>query len=291
MPEQPCPPSLSWRRGLLALVATLALPLLCAPFLSEVTGKELTSVVTRMLSVGAMLSLLAARGLPRWHEVRAVLGPRPLSSFAWGYLATLAVMISLAAALFAVGVLVPRTEPADDTLRKIAQYLVAGVLIGITEEAVFRAFLLQRMRRVLGTLVGVLVTSALYAWVHCARLSAEGAVDPSIGGVAQVYLTIVRQLVEQPFAEPRPLLGLFLFGVLLAAVVLRTGRLAPAIGIHAAAVFFLKTDGKLVWCVQSKTNAWTGGVRYYDGAVCWLLLVALTMLVVWWPRSRKTSAA
>ncbi len=77
--------------------------------------------------------------------------------------------------------------------------LSAAVMAPLVEELFFRGLLLRSLERWLGSVPAIIVSSLVFAAIH-------------------------RELIVLP--------GLFVFGVIAATIVVRTGRLAPAIALH-----------------------------------------------------------
>jgi hypothetical protein len=188
--------------------------------------------------------------------------------------------LGLSAALvfcYLAGGLVPglRYPETEKMVRKTVQGLTAAVVVGGFEEIVFRGVLLRRLSLDLGARAGMLLTTAIYAAVHLLHPRSATAHDVFAG---------VRRTVEilTPLADPANLptfVGLFVFGLLLAAARLRTGALWVSIGIHAAWValfrvgrLYFRVRHRPVWLVGS---AWPPLVGSATGAVALLVTGAL----------------
>jgi glycosyltransferase involved in cell wall biosynthesis len=102
--------------------------------------------------------------------------------------------------------------------------------VGAFEETVFRGVLLRRTAKDFGTLVGVVLTTAIYAVVHVLR----GGEDIALGPMAGVERTLG---LFAPLADASvlpTLLGLSGLGLVLVVARLRGGSLWLAIGIHTS---------------------------------------------------------
>lgn len=114
---------------------------------------------------------------------------------------------------------------ADTTFLKVALVVAAVVLGPVTEELMYRGILLRALLS-RGKILAVVVSSAIFAAVHLTGL------DPS-------------QMLRSAAVFLPPL---FLLGLVLSWVTLRTGRLGPAIFLHSgwnllsAFVLLLPTD-------------------------------------------------
>jgi uncharacterized protein len=145
--------------------------------------------------------------------------------------------------------------PPGKTVGKAAAGLVAAVLVGVGEEALFRGVLLRRLVRDAGRVAGMALTTAIYAAVHVV-----GHV-PKVRGPAGAWAGVERAAaLLSPLADPRQvpeLLGLAAFGLVLLAARLRTGSLWMSIGIHAAWVAVFRV-GRLFFTID-RTPAWLVG--------------------------------
>ncbi|HET6319843.1 MAG TPA: CPBP family intramembrane glutamic endopeptidase, partial [Chloroflexota bacterium] len=187
----------------------------------------------------------------------------------------LAVGLGVAALL---GGIVPDLRyPPGKTVYKALLGLIAAVMVGAGEEALFRGVLLRRFTRDTGRVGGVVAATGVYAMVHGLRkLRSEGAVDAWSGGAYTVAL--LGRLVAP--AALAPLLGLALLGLLLAAARLATRGLWLPIGIHASwvAVFrvgrlFFDIRPEPRWLVGSGWPPLVGGATGVIAVVvgAWLL--------------------
>jgi len=181
-------------------------------------------------------------------------------------LAGLAAGLAVAALL---GGLAPGLRfPAGKTVRKALLGTGAAVAIGVGEEALFRGVLLRRIRHDAGDGIAVAATALVYAVVHVIR--ARGSAGPvHLWSGMQQTMALLAPLASG--AVPRPMIGLFLLGVVLAAARLRTGALWLSIGIHAAFVGGFRV-GRLFFDVRP-TPTWvvgTGWPPLMGGVAGWI---------------------
>ncbi|MBI4323558.1 MAG: CPBP family intramembrane metalloprotease [Candidatus Omnitrophica bacterium] len=142
--------------------------------------------------------------------------------------------------------------------RTVLGFLPAAGLIAILEELVFRGYLFQQLLAC-SRLVAIVGTSAAYALVHVK----PNLVWPSSGW---------------------ELGGLFLLGVVLAASVLRTGRLYLAIGLHGVLAYCARVN-KLVVARSDSSLQWlVGSDRLVNGLIAWLALILLGLAMARWKR-------
>ncbi len=150
-----------------------------------------------------MVALLRARGLKFWKSIE---WRWPHANwFAWLLLGVaLALLVQAASALLPV----PKSLPIDRYFRDtIGAYMMAVfglTLAPLVEELFFRGFLYPALQRQWGVAVGVVITSALFAFIHASQLAHAWA----------------------------PLLLLFFVGVVLTIMRARTGSVATSVLIH-----------------------------------------------------------
>ena len=127
----------------------------------------------------------------------------------------------------------------------LLQYAVGGVLVGLVEEIFFRGMVFRAMARDWGVRWGVVVSSLMFAVLHCisGSLRVSPGWEPLVGlRLLVAYFTDGGSL----WADGRLLVGLFLLGCLQAVLYLRTGSLWASSGLHAGLYFFSKVMKKVV---------------------------------------------
>ena len=154
--------------------------------------------------------------------------------------------------------------------------LLTGVVVGVIEEFFFRGFIYHwlKTRWNWPCLLSVGVTSIFYSLLHFVSRS-----RPFIGPHPQFKDSLA--LMTAPFMSllmwqelwPHAL-GLFLFGLVLNFLAIRTGSLYPSIGLHAGCVFFIKSDALFVDFLSKDSLVWAGSVMV-DGLVSWIFLLLL----------------
>ena len=150
-----------------------------------------------------MISLIRTRGHRFWTAVRWNWLGR--AWFGWMTLGVgLAVMVQSASALLPI----PKSLPIERYFRDtLGAWMMAGfgvTLAPLVEELYFRGFMYPALARRLGVVLGVVITSALFAFIHTSQLAHAWA----------------------------PLLLLFLVGAVLTTVRARTNSVAATLLIH-----------------------------------------------------------
>ena len=167
----------------------------------------------------------------------------------------------------------------------LAGYLLAGLLVGLAEECLFRGFLLQSLLKDTNMVISVSATSIFYSFVHFLKPSSE--INPgrlslitSINTVNSFFYNI-----SEKFSDIWPsMIGLFLVGVVLSVVCIRMGTLAVSIGMHAGWIIGIKSIS-LATDVTSKGSLWVNGV-VLGNPFTWMVLTAIIFLFII-PRKNK----
>lgn len=163
----------------------------------------------------------------------------------------------------------------------IIKAFFTGLLIGVIEETFFRGFVFAKLKRAFGgVLPAVLVTSFFYSLIHF--ISGK---KPFIGP-DPVFKDSLR-LMAAPFESLlhwqdywTGAIGLFIFGIVLNFLYLRTRSLYSCIGLHAGCVFFIKLDGLFADSLSAGNLFW-GTSKMYDGAAGWMALFSLLFFLNW----------
>lgn len=165
---------------------------------------------------------------------------------------------------------------------RIGMSLLSALVIGIIEEIFFRGFIFSMLQKKLvwPVLPCILATNVFYALIHFTggKKMFIGP-DPDFKDSLKLLSAPFQNLMEWHTVLPGAF-GLFIFGVILTLLFMRTGSLYPCIGLHAGCVFFLKMDGVLIRH-EDREPLWIfGGGQNYDGLLGWLALLILGVLLL-----------
>ncbi|MFM8979182.1 MAG: type II CAAX prenyl endopeptidase Rce1 family protein [Planctomycetia bacterium] len=167
---------------------------------------------------------------------------------------------------------------------RIAKTLGTGVVVGMVEEWLFRAWLPRRLGRRMAPALAAGLALLAFAALHAFRPShLREAIEPSVAGAWEALGLWLGTLVD-PAAFGASFLGLLLFGALLQSLYRRTGTLWAPIGVHAAAAWLVFAYGGVT--ERAPTPAWAGSKALYDGPLGWGLLLLALLLVRAWPQRR-----
>ena len=162
-----------------------------------------------LVTLGFMAAVVRSRGLPFWSTVRWRWTSSAIGYMALGFL--LSVAVGLATAVLPIPKQLPIEKYFADTLGTWMLSIFGVTVAPLMEELFFRGFLYPALARPLGITASVLITSAAFALIHASQLAAAWA----------------------------PLLLLFLVGLVLTMVRMRTGSVVPGFLLHAAYNFTL----------------------------------------------------
>jgi membrane protease YdiL (CAAX protease family) len=262
-----------------------AWPARWAVYLAE---KDLPRYVDRVrwLAVLAGLPwLVRACGIHGWRDLGV--GPFVPSRRRFGLwlLGGVATVGLLAVCQLASGVTALGTAAGwGRALEVLALAAASAVCIGFLEEVVFRGVVLRAFLRGIGSVtLAVALASAFFALVHFQRVpshSWEGtAAGPTIADGLRVAGASLVSIGEAWRGEL--FLGLFLAGATLCLVVLRSGSLWPAVGLHAGWVWAALVYRRLVAVPGPEPAAtWLWGSRdLVDGVVPLLLVASLAAVL------------
>lgn len=239
----------SWRVGpLLAwttvLFGGLLLAAFAAPFVYVALGAlpfaadwPYSRVFNRTAMVVAALLIYVFRDSVGWRFLSLLYAARTAGSallqVTAGFAAALAGTACVVAGAFAFGWLGAAKAPYSLLEPRTATTLAGALVVALVEETFFRGLVFPSLMARVGARIAAIASSAVYALVHLLVSDRSlGRRDFSLdAGFGYLFRAIGRQL--EP-ASLLPLCGMFLCGLILAAVVRRSGTLYLAIGMHAA---------------------------------------------------------
>jgi uncharacterized protein len=183
--------------------------------------------IARRLDLGGLLREGFARPLAHRRE------------FALG----LALSLGIIAILFALAAAdgCGHLLPVLPLIKRALKYTAAAMLIGVIEEAFFRAFLLAGIRSDYGRRTALIASALIYAVVHVLRSPAHIYLTGyyPLAGFQNLALSAAR--LTHPTEMLPILIGLFLLGIVLGQAFMLTGKVYFSIGLHAGFVIGAKT--------------------------------------------------
>lgn len=167
--------------------------------------------------------------------------------------------------------------------------ILSALLIGVLEEAVFRGMILRMFYTALKPMPAVLLSSLFFAYVHFKKIPKEIWDDESTAvnlgsGFYVGFWTLLS--IGQTFDFVR-FLNLFLFGIVLCLLFLRTGSLWPCVGFHGGIVLARSIYDKCFNLPGETSNEFWGSGILLDGYFASILLglLCLGLLKNWVQKS------
>lgn len=168
----------------------------------------------------------------------------------------------------------------------VALAIISGVIIGLVEETLFRGFIQTSLIKKYSPVFSILVVNLIYSSVHFLEAPEFGATDdPHWYSGFTLFLSAFKPLLNL-HQEWDSWLALFMAGVFLSVVCIRTHNLFWCIGLHAGWV----THIKILKTFTDRDSAavcrqWTGNYDNYTGelSIIWISL----LLVIGWLLTRN----
>lgn len=179
---------------------------------------------------------------------------------------------------YALGAIELKPEASiSNALGNLGNALLAGVLIGLLEEIVFRGLVFRMFYTAIGPLVSVLASSAFFAVLHFRASPTQlQSIAPSDVGLSEGFLIAwetIAALVTQ--FDLTYLAAIFLVGVLLHQTFLLKGNLWACAALHAGWVFTIKLVSSS-FQTSELANRFTGSTRVADGY--WVIIVLVIFI-------------
>ncbi len=161
-------------------------------------------------------------------------------------------------------------------LGKTVSVTIAALLIGVIEEYFFRGFIYTSLKKrfKLNLVISLVLACVFYSLLHFVNYQ-----KPFIGPEPNFFDSL--KLVTAPIHNMRyfpqfwpAAAGLFLLGLILNLLYIRTGSLYPSIGLHAGCVFFVKMDGDFI-NFNSQNPLFYTSDKMYDGVLGWIFLIII----------------
>ncbi len=166
------------------------------------------------------------------------------------------------------------SHDAAITFKLILKALLAGLIVALIEETLFRGFFFKLANIWHQAITAVLLSSFFYALLHFIKpIEHIDQTQLSINTGFEVIINAFEGLLYMPTDD---FFALFVVGIFLALVRLRTQTLSYCIGLHASWVFLIKITKDL-----TETNAlsqWAYLTGEYDGIIGYLSIFWLSLL-------------
>ncbi len=159
----------------------------------------------------------------------------------------------------------------------VAAALLGGLIIGFLEEAIFRGMVLRMFYSAMHPLSATILSALVFAAVHFKGVP-DGVGEPFhwysgllVAGYQSISVFLTVEAVD--------FVNLFLAGVVLNLVFLRTGSLIGCVGLHAGWVLVRNTWSKLVVLDDTAYTQIWGSQRVVDGYASLIILLVLAVVL------------
>lgn len=205
-----------------------------------------------------------------------------------GFLAGLLILLVPLTISLGLGIRV-LDESSTDALWRIALIaLLAGSIVALIEETLFRGLFVSALLPKHGWLLAMIVSSSVYALVHFIRPE-HIPNDADLNWLSGIHV-MIDAYAGMAQANLSDLLALFSVGILLVLARQISGSLAFSMGMHASWVFLIKL-------IKTYTNSqshspWAFLVGDYDGIIGWLVfgwLMLLTFVILTLRKNKQTT--
>jgi membrane protease YdiL (CAAX protease family) len=225
----------------LFLLIVLVTPVVLGPLLDLALapfGIPFHRVMSRALLLSALGALVLFRGQLRlrdWWIFSRVAGRQAAFGF------TLAVLSSLV--MIALYSIFCGFHSAGLTrglaIRAILTALIASLIVPVLEETIFRGFLLTVLAKSTGRWIGWLLAAFIYAVAHFLRFPAEDRGQGNLlSSGAAAMISVFTHLGQGDFLTGKGF-NLFVVGLILGGIFLRTGTLWVNAALHGGWIFIL----------------------------------------------------
>ena len=281
---------------LLGFVVVLIVSAFLSPWLFTFLPFKFDRILRRLIMIGALLLVGWLIRVRRQNLLKMGLVWEPESPkfLGQGFLIGTGLVVLISLAQWALGARFWQVYHTDAGrwIGLFFKALAAGFTIGFIEEWFFRGFLFTTLKDLWNTKASIVVTNLVYALVH---FFPKGKVfigpHPTVADSFRVYSAAILVTKAQWLEVLPAMLGLWLFGVMLTFVMMRTGSLYRSIGVHAGAVFSLKLNRRFIPEIAPKLDIVSGSKNLYDGISGLIILVIAAIISGWWACRRKKQAA
>ncbi len=177
-------------------------------------------------------------------------------------------------------------------LSNLDNAILAGALVGLFEEIVFRGLVFRMFYTAMRPLPAIVASSAFFAILHFKAPSTSlDSILPSEVGFAEAiniaFSTMASPLMHFDFTY---LAAIFLVGIVLHQTFLLSNNLWANVALHAGWVFTIKAVGGMFNTTES-ANLFTGTTRVADGYWVIIVLIAFTAIFSSILKSKPETAA
>ena len=170
------------------------------------------------------------------------------------------------------------TPVLEDWMRHFGNALIAGVLVAVIEETLFRGVLFGLLRRDLPWRTAAVTGSLFFAAMHFLDQKPNIESITWTSGFSALPMMVL-DFGNDPYGAAK-FINLTLAGIFLCALWQHTGNLYCSIGVHAGWIFCLKTNGFLTQSAVATPSSLWGSGEISDGWAATPLLVILVWVML-----------
>ena len=272
--------------------AILAYPLklLLDPVLGLAFRKYLTyaTLISGLMISGVYLQLYNSLSFKAFGYNEKLI--KFLNSMFNGFLYGIIIMLIIELLLFLLGIHeldTNRSITMASVIERIAKAMLAGLLIGLVEESIFRGALFTGLYKQAGAVITVFFSSLVYSAVHFIRYRDLPA-DADIGWLTGISMMpeAFRRFHEWSIVDY--FLTLFIFGVLLGLLRLKHRGIAACIGVHAGIVMLIKLSD--YFTNRTHNSSYEYLVSQYNSTFGWISFIVILLFTIFYFVKLKTGA-
>jgi len=213
-----------------------------------------------------------------------------LNSMFNGFIYGMVIMLIIEVSLFLLGIHEIDTNRSISmalVMERLAKAMLAGLLIGLVEESIFRGALFTGLYKQTGAVIAVFFSSLVYATVHFIRYRDLPA-DTDIGWLTGISMMpeAFRRFHEWSITDY--FLTLFIFGVLLGLLRLKHRGIAACIGVHAGIVMLIKLSD--YFTNRTHNSNYDYLVSQYNSTFGWISFTVILLFTIFYYTKLKTGS-
>tara|TARA_R110002111_G_scaffold1917_6_gene13021 strand:+ start:1870 stop:2748 length:879 start_codon:yes stop_codon:yes gene_type:complete len=263
-------------------IAAYPLKLLLDPVLGLAFRKYLTyaTLISGLIISGVYLQLYNSLSFKAFGYSGKSL--KFLNSMFNGFIYGMIIMLIIEVLLLLLGIHeidTNRSITMASIAERIAKALLAGLLIGLVEESIFRGALFTGLYKQTGAVITVFFSSLVYSTVHFIRYRDLPA-DTDISWLTGISMMpeAFRRFHEWSIVDY--FLTLFIFGVLLGLLRLKHRGIAACIGVHAGIVMLIKLAD--YFTNRTHNSNYDYLVSQYNSTFGWISFAVILLFTVFY---------
>jgi CAAX protease family protein len=264
--------------------AVLAYPLklLLDPLLSLAFRKYLTyaTLISGLIISGVYLQLYNSLSFKAFGYSGKLF--KFLNSMFNGFIYGIIIMLIIEVLLLLLGIHeldTNRSISIVSVMERLTKAILAGLLIGLVEESIFRGALFTGLYKQTGAVITVFFSSLVYSTVHFIRYR-DLPIDTDIGWLTGLSMMpeAFRRFHEWSIVDY--FLTLFIFGVLLGLLRLKHRSIAACIGVHAGIVMLIKLGD--YFTNRTHNSNYDYLVSQYNSTFGWMSFIVILLLTIFY---------